>query len=270
MSRRSIDSGTSTVLFEVVDHVGVITLNRPERRNALHREMYAPIKAVLADFAVDDDVGCIVITGAGSGFCAGGDVRDGRRRDPDTPPPTVGESAAALHADALVAQMLHEIPKLTLAAVNGAAVGAGLSIALACDLRIMSRSAIFVPGWSRLAFSGDFGGTWFLTRLLGPSRALEVLVTNETIAADSALACGLTNRVVDDERFSTAWQDWARQLAGGPKSAIAMMKANVRQALVEPLASALVSESERMARSSRTADHKEAVRAWLDKREPRF
>lgn len=270
MSTRIVETGTETVRIQVANGVGLITLNRPERRNALHHDMYAPIKTALADFAVADDVGCIVLTGAGTGFCAGGDVRDGRPREPGKVRPTVDESAASLHSDALVAQMLHESPKLTLAAVNGAAVGAGLSLALACDLRIMTQSATMVTGWARLAFSGDFGGTWFLTRLVGPSKAIELLVTNGPMSAHQALALGLTNRVADDSLFVGEWTAWAETLARGPGSAFTSIKANVHQASLEPLDSALVSESLRMAQASRTPDNREAVRAWLEKREPKF
>ncbi|HEY4333361.1 MAG TPA: enoyl-CoA hydratase-related protein [Ilumatobacteraceae bacterium] len=269
MAARVVDTGTDVVRIEVDDGVAIITLNRPDRRNALHRDMYAPIMHALTQFATDDDVGCIVVTGAGQGFCAGGDVRDGRRPR-DEAPPTIEAAAASLLADAQVSRLLHESPKITLAAVNGAAVGAGMSIALACDLRIMASSAALIPGWAKLAFSGDFGGTWFLTRLIGPSRALDVLTSNRTVSADEARSIGLTNRVAADAEFAAAWRVWATAIAHGPRAALALTKANVAQALAEPLATALVSESERMVRSGRTADHREAVRAWMDKREPIF
>ncbi len=273
MSNRTIDAGTDVVLLEVSDGFGIITLNRPDRRNALHRDMYGPIKQVLRDFAVAEDVTCIVITGAGAGFCAGGDVRAGRSREGNLAPPSVDEAAASLLDDAQVAQLLHESPKLTIAAVNGAAVGAGMSIALACDLRVLAPSAKLIPGWARLAFSGDFGGTWFLTRLVGPAKAIELLVSNQTVDASEALRLGLANHVVESEDvgdFSSAWRAWARPFADGPRAAIASMKANVHQSLVQPLAEAMVDESRRMVEAARTADHKEAVRAWMDKRDPDF
>ena len=273
MADRLIDAGTDVVHLAVSDRFGIITLHRPDRRNALHQDMYAPIKKALAEFATDDDVSCIVVTGAGAGFCAGGDVRDGRPRDRNAPPPTVDEGAARLLDNAQVSRLLHESPKLTIAAVNGAAVGAGLSIALACDLRIIAPSAKLTPGWGRLAFSGDFGGTWFLTRLVGPAKALELLVANTTLGADDALRLGLVNHVADitdADAFEPAWRAWAAPFAGASRDAVALMKANIRQALVEPLATALVDESRRMVQSGRTLDHKEAVRAWLDKRDPDF
>lgn len=273
MADRVIDAGTDVVRLEVSDGFGIITLNRPDRRNALHRDMYGPIKDVLADFATADDVRCIVVTGAGAGFCAGGDVRDGRPRDRNQPRPSIDEAAANLLDDAQVSRLLHESPKLTIAAVNGPAVGAGLSIALACDLRIMASSATLIPGWGRLAFSGDFGGTWFLTRLVGPAKAIELLVANTTLSAADALRLGLVNHVADiaaADEFGPTWRAWAAPFAAASGDAIALMKANVRQALVEPLATALVDESRRMVLAGRTPDHKEAVRAWMDKRAPDF
>lgn len=270
MADRTIDAGTDVVRLEVTGGIGLITLNRPERRNALHRDMYEPIKAALADFAVADDVSCIVVTGAGDGFCAGGDVRDGRRRDSSGERPTAEQAAAALLSDAQVARLLHESPRLTIAAVNGAAVGAGLSIALACDLRVIAPAAKLIPGWGNLAFSGDFGGTWFLTRLLGPSRALEMLVSNRAVVGPEAVALGLANHVTTGTDFDAEWREWVWPFAAGPRDAIALMKENVRQAMSEPLASALVDESRRMVASSATADHREAVRAWMEKRPPDF
>ena len=127
----------------------MITLNRPERRNALHRDMYPAIRAGLAEFATATDVTCIVVTGAGDAFCSGGDVRDGRRTEPGESPPTVEQAAAALLDDAQLARLLHESPKLTVAAVNGAAVGARLALALACDLRVLAPTARLIPGWRR-------------------------------------------------------------------------------------------------------------------------
>lgn len=266
---RTIHTGTEVLLAEAADGVGVITLNRPERRNALHRDMYAPFLSALDDFATADDVTCIVVTGAGPGFCAGGDVRDGRRRREGEARPTIDEAAAALLADARVAQRLHESPKLTIAAVNGAAVGAGLSIALACDFRVLAPTATLITGWARLAFSGDFGGTWFLTRLVGPSKALELLASNAAVDSRDAVALGLANHVTGDD-FEAGWRAWTARFASGPREAIAAMKANVRQAALEPLSTAIVDESRRMVMSGLTDDHREAVRAWLDGRAPEF
>jgi 2-(1,2-epoxy-1,2-dihydrophenyl)acetyl-CoA isomerase len=260
-------TGTDVVRIHVQGRAAVITLNRPARRNALHRDMHAPIRRALDEFATRDDVGVVVLTGAGSAFCAGGDVKG----DPDAPAPSGSDAReAALLADARVVQELWEHPKLTIAAVNGAAVGAGLSLALACDLRIAASSARLVTGWARLAFSGDYGGAWFLTGLVGPSRALELLAGNVALDADDALALGLVNRVVPDAQFATAWITWAAELAAGPTRAIAAMKANIRDALRIPLADALPLETRRMVESAGTTDHREAVRALRERRPPRF
>jgi 2-(1,2-epoxy-1,2-dihydrophenyl)acetyl-CoA isomerase len=264
-----LDTGTETVLAEIVDGVGLLTLNRPERRNALHPDMYRAVPITVERFIRHPDVGCILISGAGTAFCAGGDVRDGARRDKaagdggETRPPNAEDGGTALARNARMVTVLHSSPKITMAALPGPAVGAGLGIALSTDLRIAARSATLVPGWGALAFSGDFGGTWFLTRLLGPSTALEILLDNTTIDAESARALGLVNRVVDDDDLRASALDWARSIAAGPRTAHRYMKANVQQAERLTLEEALPLESERMARSAGTDDHRAAVKQWM-------
>lgn len=271
-----IETGTETVLAEVVDGVGVITLNRPDRRNALHPEMYDGVPRALERLIREPEVGCIMITGAGRAFCAGGDVRDGQQRrsregdnvrasaeaKPERRRATVEEAGAALTHQARMVHLLHSSPKVTLAALPGAAVGAGLGIALATDLRIAARSAKLIPGWGQLAFSGDFGGTWFLTRLVGPSKALELLINNTTVDAETALQIGLVNKVVEDDELVTAALEWAKQIAAGPRTTWTLMKQNVLQAERLSLAEALPLESERMARSGQSDDHRAAVNSW--------
>jgi 2-(1,2-epoxy-1,2-dihydrophenyl)acetyl-CoA isomerase len=267
-----IDTGTETVQAERSDGVGIITLNRPERRNALHPEMYEAVPRLLEGFIDDPEVGCILITGAGSSFCSGGDVSAAQRRTrteatedgaTSSPARPVEEQGRMLAHNARMVQRLHESPKITVAALPGAAVGAGMSIALAADFRIAAESATLIPGWSRLAFSGDFGGTWFLTRLVGPSRALELLIGNTTIDASLALSLGLVNRVVPDQEFRSASLAWATAIAAGPRTAYASFKANVLQAERLTLSEALPFESERMARSALTEDHRLAVKRWM-------
>jgi 2-(1,2-epoxy-1,2-dihydrophenyl)acetyl-CoA isomerase len=230
--------------------------------------MYGPIRRALADFADAPDVGCVVVTGAGSAFCAGGDVRGGRSPRADGRPPGPEERIASLVADAQVAVDLHEHPRITIAALNGPAVGAGLALALACDLRIAAASARLVTGWARLALSGDFGGAWFLSRLVGPSVALELLASNATLDAEAAAARGLVNRVVADDEFPAAWFTWARSFADGPQEAFASMKRNVADAVEggRSLSAALEAEAARNVACSASADHRAAVRAWLDAR----
>lgn len=265
-----IPTGTDTVRIEVVDRVGVISFTRPGRRNALHDDMFAPMISAIEDFAADPDIGCVVVTGDGSAFCAGGDIREGSGRRPDGTRVSREERISNLAANARLSVLLHEAPIVTIAAVNGAAVGAGMAIALACDLRIASSSARFIGGWARLGFSGDFGGPWLLANRVGPSKALELLATNVTVGADDALCLGMVDRVVPDEQFDAEWRAWATTFAAGPKTAIGFMKDNVRNASVLSLADAIVIEAEHQVDSAQTADHREAVRAWIDKREPQF
>nr|WP_090276926.1 enoyl-CoA hydratase-related protein [Mycolicibacterium komanii]CRL70664.1 enoyl-CoA hydratase [Mycolicibacterium komanii] len=270
-SAHPIETGTDTVLAEVVDGVGVITLNRPERRNALHAEMYIAVPRLLEQFAADDAIGAVLITGSGSAFCAGGDVRDGNsgkqpsveRGDGVDVDAKVRAQAAQLADNARMVTLLHGMPKVTIAALPGPAVGAGMSIALAADLRIAARSARLIPGWSKLAFSGDFGGAWFLTRLVGPAKALELLIADEAVDADAGLRLGLINRVVDDAELRDEAFRWAAEIAAGPTSAFAGTKANVLDAQTLPLQQTLIAESERMVRSGMTTEHRAAVKAWL-------
>lgn len=267
---RVIPTGTGTVRIEVVDRIGVLTFTRPDRRNALHDEMYAPMISAIEAFGADPGIGCIVVVGEGTAFCAGGDVHDGRRRDADGSPPSREERIAELASNSRLSVLLHEVPIVTIAAVNGPAVGAGMSIALACDLRIAAASAKFIGGWARLGFSGDFGGPWLLANRIGAAKALELLATNVTVGADEALRLGMVDRVVHDDDFADAWRAWAATFAAGPRTAIGFMKHNVRNASQLSLAKAIAVEAEHQVDSALTADHREAVRAWLDKRDPHF
>lgn len=251
------------VTATVESGVGLITLARPERRNALHVEMYDAVPDVLDQFADDDAVGCILITGAGSAFCAGGDVRDGKaRRDSDAPLPSVEERTRILTHHARMARMLHESPKITMAALPGGAVGAGFSLALSTDLRVAAAQAKLIPGWGDLAFSGDFGGAWFLARLVGPSRALEILLSGAPIAAAHAHDLGLVNAVVEDVDLLAEATAWARRIAAGPRLAWGRMKQNIHDSDLS-LEQYLPRESERMVLSGTTEEHKEAVRRWM-------
>lgn len=262
------DTGTRTVrAWTTDDGVGVIELARPERRNALHEDMYWAVPQLIEAYDADDAVKCVLVTAEGSAFCAGGDVQAGADRakggDERYPAETGTGTANPLLRMARMVLMLHESPKISIAALPGPAVGAGIGIALAADLRIAATSAKLVPGWGRLGFSGDFGGTWFLTRMMGPGRALAALIDDTPITADEALAMGLYNRVVPDDELREQAMAWAAQIASGPQAAYRFMKENVRDAQQLPLREALPLESERMRASGETEDHREAVRRWL-------
>jgi 2-(1,2-epoxy-1,2-dihydrophenyl)acetyl-CoA isomerase len=260
-----VPTGTETVRAWTAEGVGVIELNRPERRNALHEDMFDAVPRLIEQYERDDTVGCLLITGAGNAFCAGGDVRAGadRSKRGETRDPEPGDGRAPLVHMARMVLMLHESPKISMAALPGPAVGAGIAIALAADLRIAAASTRLVPGWGALGFSGDFGGTWFLGRLLGAGRALATLIDDTPISSAEAERLGLFNRVVPDDQLRDEAMAWAKAVAAGPRAAYRFMKENVRDAQVLSLRDALPREAERMRASSDTEDHREAVRRWL-------
>ncbi len=267
---REIETGTELVLAEVgPDGVGVLTLNRAERRNALAPAMYPGMHAALDAFAADPEVGCVILTGAGGAFCAGGDVRDGAARRSERRP-TFEERVDELTDWAAIVPRLAAHPQVVIGALPGPAVGAGLSLALACDMRIAAASAKLIPGWGRLALSGDLGGPWLITRLLGPARALEWLVDGRPMDASEALEAGLVNRVSDDVSFAADARAWAAAVASGPTTTWRYVKANVQAASRLDLAAAMPLETANMVRSSMTPQHGEAVRAWQERRAPAF
>jgi 2-(1,2-epoxy-1,2-dihydrophenyl)acetyl-CoA isomerase len=265
---RSLHTGTDELLAHVDDGVAVLTLNRPDRRNALSRTLLEALAAALATVEADDDVACVVLTGAGGAFSAGGDVKD------------MAAAGDGLPFDALVqrqrrnhhatAGRLHRMPKPTIAALPGPAAGAGLSLALACDLRYAARSAFLTTAFARVGFAGDYGGTWFLTRLVGPAKARELYFFSERIGAEQALELGLVNAVVADDALEAEVLDRARRLASGPRLAHAYMKENLNRALTGTLEEALDLEATHHLHTGTTEDHREAAIAFVEKREPAF
>src|SRR5512132_3902165 len=191
---------TQDLLEEITDGVAVLTMNRPDRLNALSRSMLDAMLEALPRLAASADVGVVVLTGAGRGFCAGGDVKamaEGQEAEGDT----LEERAQSLRSRMETSRLLHEMPKPTIAMVRGAAAGAGLSLALACDIRVASDNARFGTAVARVGYSGDFGGSYFLTQLVGTAKARELYYTAELVDAKQALALGLVNRVVPDDRL---------------------------------------------------------------------
>jgi len=257
------------LLESVKDGVATLTLNRPDRLNAMSGPMLDALLEALARLADDAGVGVVVLTGAGRGFCAGGDVKamaEGREFGGDT----LEEKAQGLRAKMEVSRWLHEMPKPTIAMVRGAAAGAGLSLALACDLRVAGDSARFATAFARVGYSGDFGGSWFLTQLVGTAKARELYYTAEILDAQQALALGLVNRVVPDVRLEEESQALALKLARGPRVALRYMKRNMNAAEAGSLKDSLDLEAWHHTRTGFTEDHKEAAKAFVDKREPVF
>jgi 2-(1,2-epoxy-1,2-dihydrophenyl)acetyl-CoA isomerase len=256
-------------LLEVVkDGVAVLTLNRPDRLNALSGAMLTAMLEALPRLADDPEVGVIVLTGAGRGFCAGGDVKamaEGREFTG-----TFEEKAQSLRAAMEVSRWLHETPKVTIAMVRGAAAGAGLSLALACDLRVASDTARFATAFARVGYSGDFGGSWYLTQLVGTAKARELYYTADIVDAQQALALGIVNRVVPDARLEDEALALAGRLARGPRVAYRYMKRNFNAAESGSLRDSLDLEAWHHTRCGMTEDHREAAKAFVEKREPVF
>jgi 2-(1,2-epoxy-1,2-dihydrophenyl)acetyl-CoA isomerase len=274
--RRTIDTGTEYLLGWVEDGVAVLSFNRPERRNALHAEMYRGFAKALPVIAEDPAVGAVVVTGEGGAFCAGGDVKAFAEGHASAAAGTAPPASPAASIDNLRARQadvslaLHRLPKLTIAALPGAAAGAGLSIALACDLRVATEKAIITTAFSKIGASGDFGGSWFLTQLVGASKAKELYVMSDRISAREAEALGIVNRVFADEEFADGWMDYARRIASGPTLANRAIKENINRAIVADLATCLDAEAVNMVATMATADHREATAAFVEKREAKF
>ncbi len=260
---------SDTVLVEVSDAVATITLNRPERLNAMSPELLDALSDACRESAEDESIRAVLLTGNGRAFCAGGDVKsmaegDGSGRG-------LNESVDRLRRwQNQTSGMLHTMPKPTIAAVNGFAMGAGLSLALACDLRIMASSAQLGTAFAGVALSGDFGGSWFMTRLIGSGRTRELYLLNERITAEKALELGLTNSVVPDEELLTASRELATRLASGPTKTFGLMKENLVLAEHADLQTLLDREGLHQRLSGATEDHREAAKAFVEKRPPKF
>ncbi|MBI3770328.1 MAG: enoyl-CoA hydratase [Deltaproteobacteria bacterium] len=268
------------VLFEKrSDGVAVLTLNRPESLNAMGGQLIPLLAEHLAECARDAAVRCVVLTGAGRAFCAGGDVKDmaaardvlGAGDAPSSPAATFARGVESLRdAQRRTSYALHAMPKPTLAMVNGAAVGAGLSLALACDLRIASEQARFGTVFRNVGFSGDFGGSWFLPRLVGLEKARELYFTGAIIDATEAQRIGMVTRVVPPAQLVEETLALAAHLASGPALAYARMKENLNRSSSCDLLTLLDQEALNMRLSGTTSDHREAAKAFVEKRRPKF
>jgi 2-(1,2-epoxy-1,2-dihydrophenyl)acetyl-CoA isomerase len=258
------------LLYQLENRVAVLTLNRPERLNALTKDMMQSLRERLAKCAVDDAIGCVVLTGAGGAFCSGGDVRVQAKVAAEGSPETPEKRSDLLRASMEASRLLHEMPKPTIAMVNGVAAGAGLSLALACDLRIAGRSARMTTAFAKVGLSGDYGGSWFLTQLVGTAKARELYFLSDVLDAARIEALGLANRVVADGELVAETMTLAGRLANGPSVALRYMKRNLNVAESGDLVAGLDSEAYGMLRSRASEDHKEAARAFVEKRPPAF
>lgn len=245
-----------------------LSFNRPERRNALSPELGEALVAALRKAADDDAVGAVLLRGEGGTFCVGGDVKSfaaGYFGDA-----SAAEREARLRRNMEAARLLHDMEKPTIAAISGAAAGAGLALALACDLRVAGRTAKLTTAFGKVGLPGDYGGSYFLTRLLGSAKARELFLLSPMLTGEDALAIGLVTRVTDDESVDETARQIALGLAHGPSIALGYMKQNLNLAEAADLGAMLDAEAERQTRAMQTEDHKEGSRAFVEKREPRF
>ncbi len=248
-------------------------MNRPQARNAMSGAMMSAMTDAVARLAADPAVRCVVITGAGGAFCAGGDVKGqaraaqarsgGERVSPET-------RMHGLRAGMELSRLLHEMPKPTLAIIPGAAAGAGLSLALACDLRVAVTTAKLTTAFARIGASGDYGGSWFLPRLVGAAKARELYFLSDVISGEEAAAVGLVNYAWPPESFEAEARRLAERLAALPTIAIGYMKRNLNAADEASLAQVMDLEAEHMVRTMMTEDHARAAQAFVDKRPPKF
>jgi 2-(1,2-epoxy-1,2-dihydrophenyl)acetyl-CoA isomerase len=254
------------VLSTAHDAVTTITLNRPEVLNAFNAEMIEELIAHLETAERDPEVRAVILTGAGRGFCAGGVmnlVAGSGPRDPDT-------TAAIVRHLGRASELLHRMGTPTIAAVNGPCAGAGLSLACATDLRYAGRSAMFTSAFARVGQSGDYGGMWFVSRLIGSARAQELYLLSDRVDADQALRYGLVSAVVTDDELMGTAAIAARKLAAMAPLTLAAIKANLHDAAVLDLGEYLDAEAARFGRNSVTHDAHEAAVAFVERREPRF
>jgi 2-(1,2-epoxy-1,2-dihydrophenyl)acetyl-CoA isomerase len=257
------------LLEQVKDGVAVLTLNRPDRLNAMSRPMLDSLLEALPRLAEDPEIGVVVLTGAGRGFCAGGDVK-AMAEGNELGGQTMEEKAQALRSRMETSRWLHEMPKPTIAMMRGPAAGAGLSLAMACDMRIASDTIRLGTAFARVGYSGDFGGSYYLTQLVGTAKARELYFTADLLDAQQALGLGLVNRVVADARLEEETMALASRLARGPRVAYRYMKRNMNAAESASLKEMLDLEAWNHTRTGMTEDHREAARAFVEKREPQF
>lgn len=264
-----LETGSAQLLCAVRDRVAVITLNRPDAKNALSDELTPALRRMIAHCADAPAIGAVLIMGTGPAFCAGGDLKG-----------MGGASRAVLPFDQRLAQLqvrqhtltgaLLGLRKPTLAALPGPAAGAGLAIALACDIRFAAESAFITTGYAQVALSGDYGISSLLTRIAGTARARELMFTSPRVDAATCQSMGLVNSVVPDAQLQDEAFKLARQLANGSAQALRSIKDNLDDALSVDFETSMDREAERLLRGAEHPDHSEAVQAFIDKRAPQF
>ena len=266
-----IDTGTDELTCHIQDRVAVITLNKPKKKNALGDVLTPALRKVLLTVEADDRVGCIMITGTGDAFCAGGDVSD--MGSGKVGPAAVLDKervADLVYKQETLTLRIYESSKITIAALPGVAAGAGLAIALACDLRVASDKAYITTAYRNIGLSGDYGGSWLLPRLIGLSKAKELYYTADRVHAEEAESLGIFNKVFPEVSFRADALSYASGIADGPTESLGLMKTNLNRGVELSLRESLQLEAENLITSAKSDEFKEATRAFLEKRPPKF
>jgi 2-(1,2-epoxy-1,2-dihydrophenyl)acetyl-CoA isomerase len=254
-----------TILFDIADGVATITLNRPAKLNAFNDKLIAETTQAFKEAGRNNDVRCVVLTGAGRGFSSGQDLSDFKER--------VDEISIGDHLRHGYHRLVHQmvaLEKPIIGAINGVAAGAGLGVALAADIRVAAHDAVFILAFSRIGLIPDSGVNWFLPRLIGYARAYEMAVMADRVPATKALEWGLVNRVVPAEQLPEITAAWARQLADGPTLAFGLTKRAMLRGFDQTIAEALEYEAYLQDVAGGSADNREGVTAFLEKRPPQF
>lgn len=255
----------SDIVYELTDGVATIALNRPQALNALTNQALTELAAALNLSDADPSCRVLILTGRGRGFCAGQDLKEHQAHGGAT---DIGEHVARYY-NPLVLKLYH-FPKPTIAMVNGVAAGAGMSLALACDFRIASQAARFSQAFVKIGLVPDSGSSYFLPRLVGVARALEMAMLGDVMDAATALQWGLVHRLVEAEMLEKETMNWARRLAEGPPLALSMIKESIHRGIDHNLSESLEWEKGLQSAAARTYDHQEGVQAFLNKRAPEF
>lgn len=258
-------SDYESLIWALEDHVATITLNRPEKKNAMSFVMFNEIKDAFVRAAADDDVRCVVVTGAGGAFCSGADLTD-----PANMVATTLEFKERMRMVDSIVRAFVNCPKPTIAKVTGVAAGAGCNLALACDLIVATRDATFAELFVKRGLVVDFGGTWALSRLLPLNKAKEVALLGETLSAEEADAFGLLNRLCGSDEVDAVVKDLSSRLAALPPRTVTLIKENLNRAAERSLEESLDAESFAQSLVFSSEDTREAILAWVEKREPRF
>lgn len=255
------------ILADVSEHVGTITLNRPEAMNALHGDMREVLLAILEGFASDRRVRSVVVTGAGKAFCAGGDIAAMAERQGEE------DTSGMDRTLVTVGRVLHQLrgmPQPVVAAVNGAAAGGGMNLALACDMRLGCEKTLFAQSFVKIGLIPDWGGFGSLTRLVGNAKAMELMMTGDRVRAEDALRLGLINQLYPVDSFRDQVQDFAQRLADGPPQALAAIKRGIYATANASLDEVLAYEHQNQTTLILSDDAREGMRAFLEKRPPVF